>query len=166
MAYKIARQTAQEMRAMNMHWTFNPNVEVARDARWGRVGETYGEDPYLVTLMGVQSVKGYQGNLNGKEDVLACIKHFVGGSEPLNGTNGAPADLSERTLREVFFPPFKAGVEAGAMSLMTAHNELNGIPCHTNEWLMEDVLRKEWKFPGFVVATGWILNIPTICMVS
>ncbi len=152
MAYKIARETAKEMRAMNMHWTFNPNVEVARDARWGRVGETYGEDPYLVTLMGVQSVKGYQGQLNDKEDVLACIKHFVGGSEPINGTNGSPADLSERTLREVFFPPFKAGVEAGAMSLMTAHNELNGIPCHSNEWLMQDVLRGEWKFPGFVVS--------------
>ena len=152
MAYKIARQTAKEMRAMNMHWTFNPNVEVARDARWGRVGETYGEDPYLVTLMGVESVKGYQGSLNGKEDVLACIKHFVGGSEPINGTNGSPTDLSERTLREVFFPPFKAGVEAGAMSLMTAHNELNGIPCHSNEWLMQDVLRGEWKFPGFVVS--------------
>ncbi|MDD4418221.1 MAG: glycoside hydrolase family 3 N-terminal domain-containing protein [Bacteroides graminisolvens] len=152
MAYKIARQTAKEMRAMNMHWTFNPNVEVARDARWGRVGETYGEDPYLVTLMGVESVKGYQGALNGKEDVLACIKHFVGGSEPINGTNGSPTDLSERTLREVFFPPFKAVVEAGAMSLMTAHNELNGIPCHSNEWLMQDVLRGEWKFPGFVVS--------------
>lgn len=152
MAYKIARQTAKEMRAMNMHWTFNPNVEVARDARWGRVGETFGEDPYLVTQMGVESVKGYQGELNGPEDVLACIKHFVGGSQPMNGTNGSPTDLSERTIREVFFPPFKAGVEAGAMSLMTAHNELNGIPCHSNEWLMKDVLRDEWKFPGFVVS--------------
>lgn len=152
MAYKIARQTAKEMRAMNMHWTFNPNVEVARDARWGRVGETYGEDPYLVTLLGVQSVKGYQGDLNGNEDVLACIKHFVGGSEPINGTNGSPTDLSERTLREVFFPPFEAGVKAGAMSLMTAHNELNGIPCHSNEWLMQDILRGEWNFPGFVVS--------------
>ena len=152
MAYKIARETAKEMRAMNMHWTFNPNVEVARDARWGRVGETYGEDPYLVTLLGVQSVKGYQGNLNSSEDVLACIKHFVGGSEPINGTNGSPTDLSERTLREVFFPPFEAGVKAGAMSLMTAHNELNGVPCHSNEWLMTDILRGEWNFPGFVVS--------------
>lgn len=152
MAFEIARQTAKEMRAMNMHWTFNPNIEIARDARWGRVGETYGEDPYLVTLMGVESVKGYQGDLNSSEDVLACIKHFVGGSEPINGTNGSPTDLSERTLREVFFPPFMAGVEAGAMSLMTAHNELNGIPCHSNEWLMEDVLRDEWGFKGFVVS--------------
>ena len=152
MAYNIARQTAKEMRAMNMHWAFNPNVEVARDPRWGRVGETYGEDPYLVSLLGVQTVKGYQGDLNGTDDVLACIKHFVGGSEPINGTNGSPADLSERTLREVFFPPFEAGVKAGALSLMTAHNELNGVPCHSNEWLMTDVLRKEWNFPGFIVS--------------
>jgi beta-glucosidase len=152
MARVIARQTAEEMRAMNMHWSFNPNVEVARDARWGRVGETFGEDPYLVTLLGVQTVKGYQRDLNSTEDVLACIKHFVGGSQPINGSNGAPADLSERTLREVFFPPFRAGVLAGAGSLMTAHNEVNGIPSHSNEWLMADVLRGEWNFPGFVVS--------------
>ena len=152
MAYTIGRQTAREMRAMNMQWTFNPNIEVARDPRWGRVGETFGEDPYLVTLMGVESVKGYQGDFNGTEDVLACIKHFVGGSQPINGTNGSPTDISVRTLYEVFFPPFKAGVEAGAMSLMTAHNELNGIPCHENEWLLTDVLRDEWKFKGFVVS--------------
>ncbi|MFA6812979.1 MAG: glycoside hydrolase family 3 protein, partial [Bacteroidaceae bacterium] len=152
LAYKIARQTAEEMRAMNMHWTFNPNVEVARDARWGRVGETYGEDPYLVTCMGVETVKGYQRNLDNTEDVLSCIKHFVGGSEPINGTNGSPTDISERTLREVFFPPFRAGVNAGAMSLMMAHNELNGVPCHANDWLMNDVLRGEWKFKGFVVS--------------
>jgi beta-glucosidase len=152
MAYKIARQTAKEMRSMNMHWTFNPNVEVARDPRWGRVGETFGEDPYLVTQMGIQTVKGYQGDLNSENDVLACIKHFVAGSEPINGTNGSPADLSERTLREVFFPSFKAGVDAGAMSAMMSHNELNGIPCHSNEWLMTEVLRKEWGFKGFIVS--------------
>ena len=151
LAYRIARETAAEMRAMNMHWTFNPNVEVARDPRWGRVGETFGEDPYLVTKMGVATVKGYQGDLS-SDDVLACIKHFVGGSQPINGTNGSPTDLSERTIREVFFPPFEAGVEAGAMSLMTAHNELNGIPCHSNEWLMEEVARGEWGFKGFVVS--------------
>lgn len=151
LAYRIARETAAEMRSMNMHWTFNPNVEVARDPRWGRVGETYGEDPYLVSVMGAETVKGYQGDLS-SDDVLACVKHFVGGSQPINGTNGSPTDLSERTLREVFFPPFRKGVEAGAMSLMTAHNELNGIPCHSNEWLMEDVLRGEWDFKGFVVS--------------
>lgn len=150
---EICRQTAIEMRATGSHWTFNPNVEVARDPRWGRVGETFGEDPYLVGLLGSASVKGYQGSdFGGKENVLACAKHFIGGSQPVNGTNGAPTDVSERTLREVFFPPFKATVDAGVYSFMTAHNELNAIPCHSNSWLMKDVLRGEWKFKGFVVS--------------
>ncbi len=152
MAYKIARETAAEMRAMNMHWTFNPNVEVARDARWGRVGETYGEDTYLVGQLGAASVRGYQGEFNSNKDVLACIKHFVGGSEPINGANAAPADLSDHSLREIHFPPYQEGVKAGALSLMTAHNELNGVPCHNNKWLMQDILRDEWGFQGFVVS--------------
>lgn len=153
MAYTIARQTALEMRAMNMHWTFNPNVEVARDGRWGRCGETFGEDPYLVSLMGAATNKGYQRNLDNTEDVLGCVKHFVAGSQSINGTNGAPADLSERTLREVFFPPFKTALQQGGdWNVMMAHNELNGIPCHINHWLMTDVLRKEWGFKGFVVS--------------
>lgn len=153
MAYTIARQTALEMRAMNMHWTFNPNVEVARDGRWGRCGETFGEDPYLVTLMGVATNKGYQRNLDNAEDVLGCVKHFVAGSQSVNGTNGAPADLSERTLREVFFPPFKTALQQGGdWNVMMSHNELNGIPCHTNRWLMTDILRKEWGFKGFIVS--------------
>ena len=150
---EICRQTALEMRATGSQWTFNPNVEVARDPRWGRVGETFGEDPYLVSLLGAASVRGYQGNGFGNaENVLACAKHFIGGSQPINGTNGSPTDISERTLREVFFPPFKAAVDAGVYSFMTAHNELNGIPCHANPWLMEDILRKEWGFKGFVVS--------------
>ena len=150
---EICRQTALEMRATGSQWTFNPNVEVARDPRWGRVGETFGEDPYLVSLLGAASVRGYQGNGFGNaENVLACAKHFIGGSQPINGTNGSPTDISERTLREVFFPPFKATVDAGVYSFMTAHNELNGIPCHANPWLMEDILRKEWGFKGFVVS--------------
>lgn len=125
MARRIARQTALEMRAMNMHWTFNPNVEVARDARWGRCGETFGEDPVLVARMGLASTEGYQRGLNTTGDVLACAKHFVGGSQAVNGTNGAPCDVSERTLREVFFPPFRTNiVEGRAGSLMTSHNEL------------------------------------------
>ncbi len=156
MAYKIARQTAEEMRAMNMHWNFNPNVEVARDARWGRCGETFGEDPYLVTLMGVATNKGYQRNLDNAQDVLGCVKHFVGGSYSINGTNGAPCEVSERTLREVFFPPFKAAIQQGGdWNVMMSHNDLNGVPCHTNSWLMTDVLRKEWGFRGFIVS-DWI----------
>ncbi len=152
MAYRIARETAAEMRAMNMHWTFNPNVEVARDGRWGRSGETFGEDPYLVTLLGEATTRGYQGNLDAPCDVLACVKHFVGGSYSVNGTNGAPCDVSERTLREVFFPAFEASVRAGGATVMMSHNELNGIPCHTNRWLMQDILRRDWGFKGFVVS--------------
>jgi len=149
----ICRQTAVEMRATGSQWTFNPNVEVARDPRWGRVGETFGEDPYLVSLMGAASIRGYQGkDFSKKENVLACAKHFVGGSQSVNGTNGAPTDISERTLREVFLPPFKAAVDEGVFSFMMAHNELNGMPCHSNKYLMKDILRKEWDFQGFIVS--------------
>lgn len=157
MAYNIARQTAKEMRAMNMHWTFNPNIEVARDARWGRCGETFGEDPYLVGLMGAETVKGYQGALGGddvpvNESVIACIKHLAGGSQPVNGTNCAPAEITERTLRDVFFPPYVEGIKAGALSLMPSHNDIGGIPCHSSKWLLTDVLRGEWGFEGFVIS--------------
>ena len=153
MAYKIARQTALEMRAMNMHWTFNPNVDVARDARWGRCGETFGEDPYLVGEMGLQLVKGYQGDMQGHDDVLACIKHCIADSQPVNGGNHAPTDVSERTLKEVFLPPYERAIREGAAgSLMMAHNEINGVPCHKSKWLMEDVMRKEYGFTGFVVS--------------
>lgn len=153
MAYKIARQTAKEMRAMNMHWTFNPNVDVARDARWGRVGETFGEDPYLVSKMGLALVKGYQGDMQGGDDVLACIKHCIADSQPINGANHAPSDISERTLHEVFLPPYEVAIREGmAGSLMTAHNEINGVPCHKSKWLMETKMRKEYGFTGFVVS--------------
>lgn len=150
---KSSHETAKEMRATGAHWSFTPNVEVARDPRWGRTGETFGEDPYLVGRMGVATVKGLQGeDFSQADNVIACIKHFIGGSQPINGINGAPFDGSERTLREVFMPPFKACVEAGAYSLMTAHNEVNGVPAHANKWLMTDVLREEWGFKGFIVS--------------
>lgn len=150
---KASRETALEMRASGMHWTFTPNVEVARDARWGRVGETFGEDPFLVGRMGAATVKGFQSNdYTGQDKVIACAKHFIGGSQPINGINGAPCDISERTLREVFMPPFKDCVDAGVYTFMTAHNELNGIPCHGNKFLMTEVLRNTWNFKGFVVS--------------
>jgi beta-glucosidase len=150
---KIARETAVEMRAAGMHWTFTPNVDVARDARWGRVGETFGEDPYLVSEMGVAAVKGFQqDNFTGDEQVLACAKHFIAGSEPVNGLNFAPMDVSERTLREVFLPPYQKAIEEGVFTLMAAHNEINGIPCHADQWLMTDLLRGEMGFEGFVVS--------------
>ena len=153
MAYKIARQTALEMRAMNMHWTFNPNIDVARDARWGRSGETFGEDTYLVSQMGLALVKGYQGDMMGGDDVLACIKHCIADSQPINGANHAPSDISERTLHEIFLPPYEKAIREGmAGSLMMAHNEINGVPCHKSKWLMEEKMRGEYGFTGFVVS--------------
>lgn len=153
MAYKIARQTALEMRAMNMHWTFNPNIDVARDARWGRCGETFGEDTYLVSQMGLALIKGYQGDMMGGDDVLACIKHCIADSQPINGANHAPSDISERTLHEIFLPPYEKAIREGmAGSLMMAHNEINGVPCHKSKWLMEEKMRGEYGFTGFVVS--------------
>lgn len=150
---KTAAQTALEMRSTGFHWAFSPNLDVARDARWGRVGETFGEDTYLVTAMGVAVIKGLQGeNLVSDKRVIACAKHLVAGSEPINGLNVAPSDLSERTLRDVYYPPFKASVAAGVYTVMPAHNEINGIACHANRYLMTDLLRKEWGFNGFYVS--------------
>ncbi len=149
--YEIAKETAQEVRATGMHWTFSPNVEVARDPRWGRTGETFGEDPFLISRMGVAFTKGYQGDF-GPDNIIACAKHFVGGGEPFNGTNAAPIDVSERQLREIWFPPYKALVDAGVYTLMASHNEVSGVPAHGNKWLLTDILRNEWGFKGFVVS--------------
>ncbi len=150
--YRVAKATAQEVRATGMHWTFSPNVEIARDPRWGRTGETFGEDPFLVSRLGVDFTEGYQGNW-GKENILACAKHMTGGGEPFNGLNAAPLDASERRLRNVWLPPYKAQVEeARVYTVMAAHNEISGTPAHENKFLLTDVLRNEWGFKGFVVS--------------
>lgn len=151
---KSSEITAAEMRATGSQWTFMPNLDVARDPRWGRIGETFGEDTYLVSRMGVAMIKGFQGsNLSGENSVLACMKHLIAGSEPSNGTNAAPMDVSERTLREVYLPPYKAAIaEGGVLTGMAAHNELNGIPCHADKWLLTDIVRNELNFKGFYVS--------------
>lgn len=150
---KLSRFTAIEMRASGLHWAFSPNLDIARDARWGRVGETFGEDPFLVSAMGVSMIRGLQGNdFTGTDKVIACAKHLVAGSEPINGLNKAPTDISERTLSEIFLPPFKAAIQAGVFTVMPAHNEINGVPCHANKYLMESLLRKQWGFKGFYIS--------------
>ncbi|NQU55157.1 MAG: glycoside hydrolase family 3 C-terminal domain-containing protein [Bacteroidetes bacterium] len=148
---RVAKATAKEVRATGMHWTFSPNVDVARDARWGRCGETFGEDPFMVSQMGVAFTEGYQGNF-GDNNILACAKHFIAGSESVNGTNASTMDVSMRQLREIWLPPYQAQVNAGVYTFMAAHNELNGIPCHGNKMLLTDILRNEWGFNGFVVS--------------
>ena len=148
LSYLVGIQTAEEMKATGSQWAFTPNIDVLRDPRWGRVGETFGEDPLLVANMGVSMITGLQQNNN----VIACAKHFIAGSEPVNGLNSSPMDISERNLREIFLKPFKRAVDAGVYSLMTAHNELNGVPCHMNKYLIEEILRKEYNFKGFIVS--------------
>jgi len=149
----IAKATAAEMRATGYHWAFSPNIEVVRDARWGRTGETFGEDTYMVTMMGKAMLKGYQGDgYGGPENVLACAKHFIAGGIAENGLNGAPADISERSLNEVFFPPFIELVNDGVGSVMAAHNEVNGIPCHAHKPYLTGLLKNTWGFKGIVVS--------------
>lgn len=154
--YSVGKQTAKEMRATGSHWAFTPNIDVLRDPRWGRVGETFGEDPFMVGNMGAAMIQGFQqGDFTGTQKVIACAKHLLGGGESINGLNAAPADISLRTLREVHFPPYKKAIDAGVYSIMAAHNELNGVPCHMNKWLMTDVLRNELNFKGFYVS-DWL----------
>ncbi|TRX71786.1 glycoside hydrolase family 3 N-terminal domain-containing protein [Carboxylicivirga sp. M1479] len=150
---KMSVETALEMRATGAAWTFTPNIDVARDARWGRVGETFGEDPFLVSEMGVAMIEGLQNtNYPDSFNVIACAKHLIAGSESINGLNGAPTDLSERTIREIHLPSYQAAVDAGVFSVMTAHNELNGVACHADKWMMTEVLRNEMGFDGFIVS--------------
>jgi beta-glucosidase len=147
--------TALEARLRGAHHALTPVVDVAREPRWGRVEETYGEDPYLVSRMGIAAVKGFQGekNFRDKRHLLATLKHFVGHGQPESGMNCAPANVSLRVLRETFLYTFREALrEAGAVTLMASYNEIDGVPSHANKWLMRDVLRKEWGFKGFVVS--------------
>jgi beta-glucosidase len=156
LARRVAEITAREMRATGFHWSFSPNVDVVRDPRWGRTGETFGEDPYLVGELGAAMVLGYQGtDFSATTNVLACTKHLVGGGVPEHVLNGSAAELSERTLREFFLPPFERTVRAGVYTLMPSHNEVNGVPCHADDRLLETELRKNWGFQGFVVS-DWL----------
>ena len=146
-------ETAIEMRATGSHWSFTPNIDIARDPRWGRVGETFGEDSYLVGEMGVATIDGLQqGDFTGSTKVIANAKHWVAGGDPINGINLSPMDISIRTLREDFFPPFKRAIDAGVFTFMAAHNEINGVPAHSNHFILTEVLRDEWGFDGFVVS--------------
>jgi beta-glucosidase len=147
--------TAEEARVRGAHQALTPVVDVARDPRWGRVEETFGEDPYLVSRMGVAAVRGFQGDRSfaDKSRIIATLKHFVAHGQPESGQNCAPANVSMRELREVFLRPFHAAVrDAGAISVMPSYNEVDGVPSHANRWLLRDVLRREWGFDGFTIS--------------
>ena len=151
---KGSEQTALEMRANGMHWTFTPNIDVLRDPRWGRTGETYGEDPYLVGNMGIATIIGFQSiDFTGTDHVIACAKHLIAGSSSINGLNASPTDVSQRTLFEIFLPPYRRAVrEANVYSIMAAHNEVAGVPGHMDKFMMTELMRDRWNFKGFYVS--------------
>src|SRR6185437_4823076 len=152
---RLFAMTALEARVRGTHQALTPVVDVAREPRWGRVEETYGEDPFLVSRMGIAAVRGFQGDatFRDKTRVMATLKHFAAHGQPESGTNCAPVNVSERLLRETFLFTFKEAIQkAGAISVMASYNEIDGVPSHANRWLLRDILRKEWGFEGFVVS--------------
>jgi beta-glucosidase len=147
--------TAYEARMRGTHQALTPVVDVARDPRWGRVEETYGEDPFLNAQLGAAAVRGFQGDASFKDNrhVIATLKHFAAHGQPESGMNCAPVNVSERVLRETFLYPFRHAIQkAGAISVMASYNEIDGVPSHANKRLLRDVLRKEWGFNGFIVS--------------
>ena len=149
----VARATAEEASATLVRWNYSPVLDVARDPRWGRIVEGFGEDPVLVGALGAAMVQGYQGDDLGKPDaVLATGKHFAAYSQTMGGRDYSPADISERTLREIFLPPFEQAVGLGVGSIMASFNEINGTPSTANAGLLRGILKGEWAFPGLVVS--------------
>ena len=142
---------AREARAVGIHWTFAPMVDIARDPRWGRIVEGAGEDPYLGSVVAAASVRGFQGDL-GADRVLAGPKHFAGYGAARGGRDYDEAEISDSELRNVYLPPFQAAIDAGATNVMSAYMDLNGVPASGNSWLLSDVLRDELGFEGFVVS--------------
>lgn len=146
---QAARVAAREASAAGIRWTFAPMVDIARDARWGRITEGAGEDPFLGSEMAAAYVRGYQGSrLDAPDSIAACAKHFVGygaaeGSRDYNST-----EISEHTLRQFYLPPFHAAVNAGAATIMSAFNSINGVPASANPFTLHQVLRDEWGFRG------------------
>ena len=154
---------AGEVRPRGVHLVLSPVVDVARDPRWGRIEETFGEDPFLVGELGVAAVEGLQGPGTGRvlppNRVFATLKHMTGHGQPESGTNVGPAPISERTLREMFFPPFEQVVRrTGIDAVMASYNEIDGVPSHSNSWLLQDVLRGEWGYQGSVVSDYYAIE--------
>lgn len=151
--------SAVEAAASGIHWTYAPMVDIVRDPRWGRVSESAGEDPFLGSCIAAVRVKAYQGNnLADKYSVLACVKHFAAYGAALAGRDYNSVDISDRELRDIYLPPFKAAIEAGAGSIMTSFNDLDGVPASASDYLFKTILRDEWGFKGFVVTDYTAIN--------
>lgn len=149
---QAAKASAKEIRSSGNNWIFAPSIDIVWDARWGRTGETYGEDPFLTSELVKHAVAGYQNNSNPQKRVAVSLKHMLGGGASIGGCNHAAAELSDRAVRTFFLPPFKAGIDAGAMTIMPGHNEVAGVPAHASKWLLTDVVKKELEFKGFYIS--------------
>ncbi len=150
---KAASVAARESKLSGLDWTFSPMVDVSRDPRWGRVAESYGEEPYANAAFGVATIKGYQGNsLLDEYSIAACLKHYVGYGASESGQDYRYTEISKQSLWNIHLPPFKAGIEAGAATVMSSFNDLSGIPTSANHYILRDVLKKRWKHDGFVVS--------------
>jgi len=150
---KGARMAALEARSQGINWTFAPMIDITRDPRWGRIAECLGEDPYLTSVLGAAMVRGFQGeHLHDKGSLAACAKHFAGYGAAEGGRDYNTASIPENELRDIYLPPFKASLEAGVATMMSAFNEVNGVPATGNEFLTRQILRQEWQFKGFVVS--------------
>ena len=153
LAERSAAVAAQEANNAGLRWTFAPMLDIARDPRWGRISEGSGEDPFLGAAFAAARVRGFQGaDYSAADKILACAKHWVAYGAAEGGRDYNTTDLSENTLREIYFPPFKAAVDAGVGTLMSSFNAINGVPASANEFTLTKVLRNEWKFDGFVVS--------------
>lgn len=149
----MASTIAMETYAVGGKNGYGPVLDLARDPRWSRTEETYGEDPYLIGQMGSAMIRGFQGEKIGERDkIIGTLKHFVAYAAPDGGHNGESVSFGERSLKQYFLPPFERAVKSGAGSVMTAYNSIDGIPCSANSWLLNDILRKDWGFKGFVVS--------------
>jgi beta-glucosidase len=149
---QTARIAAKEASTDGIRWTFSPMVDIARDARWGRITEGEGEDPYLASEIAKAYVRGYQGNLDSPDDIAACVKHYVGYGAAEAGRDYNTTEISDRTLREIYLRPFKAAADAGALSFMSAFNSLNEVPASANPFTLRQVLRHDWGYKGMVVS--------------
>lgn len=148
-----AKVSAREARQLGINWTFAPMLDISRDARWGRIAESLGEDPYLAGQLGAAMVKGFQGkNLSDPTSIAACVKHFVGYGAAEGGRDYNSTNIPLHLMKNVYLPPFKMAIDAGAASLMTSFNDNDGIPSSGNSYILKNVLRDEWKFDGFVVS--------------
>lgn len=147
-----AQYAAAEIRASGNHWTFAPCLDVVHDARWGRTGETYGEDPYLTATLARALIRGLQGQYDPQRNVAACAKHLLGGGASIGGVNHGHVELSPRTICTDFLPPFVAAIETGVASIMPGHNDVNGIPMHASKRLLTDCIKNFYGFKGFYIS--------------